>query len=151
MKTKDIYTGIFLLLFAGAIFVLILQSPSPPESSGPSPFFLPAITALLIGGLSLALIVQSPRASDKKGAPPGGKRMWNRLIWIVIWCFLYAFTIEKLGYLVSTAVVTLALLAYFNRRKWALNVLFSIVTPLSIYILFDSLLKVPLPKGWFGF
>jgi putative tricarboxylic transport membrane protein len=151
MKTKDIYTGIFLLLFAGAIFVLILQSPSPPESSGPSPFFLPAITALVIGGLSLALIIQSLRPSDKKAAPPGGKRMWNRLIWIVLWCFLYAFTIEKLGYLLSTGVVTLALLAYFNRRRWVLNVVFSLVTPLSIYILFDTLLKVPLPKGWFGF
>jgi putative tricarboxylic transport membrane protein len=151
MKTKDIYTGIFLLLFAGAILLLIIRSPSPPESSGPSPFFMPAITALVIGGLSVALIVQALKRSRKEAASPVGKRMWNRLIWIVFWCFLYAFTVEKLGYLLSTGIVTLALLAYFNRRKWVLNVIFSLLTPLSIYILFDTLLKVPLPKGWFGF
>ena len=77
--------------------------------------------------------------------------MWNRLIWIVIWCFLYGLTIERLGYLLSTGITAFALLAYFNRHRWIMNVVFSLVTPISIYILFDRLLKAPLPKGWFGF
>ena len=151
MKKKELYTGLLMLILSGTILVLILGSPTPPDSSGPSPFFFPSIAALVIAGLSTALLVQSSKGAGKGPDTPPGKRMWNRLFWIVGWCFAYGFTIERLGYLLSTGVVTFALLAYFNRRKWFLNILFSLVTPISIYILFDTLLKVPLPKGWFGF
>ena len=151
MKNKDFYSGLILLILSGTIFVLILRSPAPPDSSGPGPFFLPFISALVIAALSIALLLQSQKQPETGAAAPQTKRMWNRLIWIVVWCFAYGFSIEKLGYLLSTGVVTFALLAYFNRRKWILNLLFSLFTPISIYILFDTLLKVPLPKGWFGF
>ncbi len=151
MKKKDFYSGLILLTLSGTIFVLILRSPAPPDSSGPGPFFLPFISALVIAGLSIALLLQSQKQPETGAAAPQKKRMWNRLIWIVAWCFAYGFTIEKLGYLLSTGVVTFALLAYFNRRKWILNLLFSLLTPISIYILFDTLLKVPLPRGYFGF
>jgi putative tricarboxylic transport membrane protein len=151
MKKKELYTGLLMLILSGTILVLILGSPTPPDSSGPSPFFFPAIAALVIAGLSIALLVQNKKGPVKEPDTPPAKRMWDRLVWITVWCFAYGFTIERLGYLLSTGVVTFALLAFFNRRKWFLNILFSLVTPVSIYILFDTLLKVPLPKGWFGF
>jgi len=150
MKKKDFYSGLLMLLLSGAIFAQILRSPSIQDSSGPGPFFLPTIAALIIGALSLTLLIQSLRPAKIGPAPPPGRRMWGRLIWIVIWCLLYGIAIENLGYLLSTGIVTFALLAYFNRRKWVLNIVFSLATPISIYILFDTLLKVPLPKGWLG-
>ena len=140
-----------MLLLSVAILVQILRSPSVQDTSGPGPFFLPAIAAVIIGGLSLTLLIQSFGQPEGGQASPRGRRMWNRLVWIVAWCFLYGITIENLGYLLSTGIVTFALLAYFNRRRWVLNITFSLITPISIYILFDTLLKVPLPKGWFGF
>jgi len=140
-----------MLILSGTILVLILRSPSVSDSSGPGPFFLPAIVALVIAGLSIALLVQSSKGPEPASKAPREKRMWNRILWIMIWCFGYAITIERLGYLLSTGIVTFALLAYFNRRKWLLNIFFSLITPASIYILFDTLLKIPLPKGWFGF
>jgi putative tricarboxylic transport membrane protein len=151
MKKKDFYTGLIMLILSGTILVLILRSPSVSDSSGPGPFFLPAIVALVIAGLSIALLVQSSKGPEPASKAPREKRMWNRILWIMIWCFGYAITIERLGYLLSTGIVTFALLAYFNRRKWLLNIFFSLITPASIYILFDTLLKIPLPKGWFGF
>jgi putative tricarboxylic transport membrane protein len=151
MKKKDFFSGLILLILSGTIFVLILRSPPPPDSSGPGPFFLPFISALVIAGLSISLMLQSQKQPETGAAAPQTKRMWNRLIWIVVWCFAYGFSIEKLGYLLSTGVVTFALLAYFNRRKWILNIFLSLLTPISIYILFDTLLKVPLPRGYFGF
>ncbi len=148
---KDFYTGVLMLLLSGAIFVQILRSPSVQDSSGPGPFFLPAIVALIIAGLSIALLVQGLKQAQVGPESSQGKRMWGRLVWIIIWCFLYGITIESLGYLLSTGIITFALLAYFNRQKWIINTVFSLITPVSIYILFDTLLKVPLPKGWFGF
>jgi putative tricarboxylic transport membrane protein len=150
MKTKDFYSGLIMLLLSGAIVAQILRSPSTQDSPGPGPFFLPTICALVIAGLSLTLLIKSVREPDPASVSPQGRRMWNRLVWIVGWCFLYGITIKTAGYLLSTGIVTFALLAYFNRGRWVLNIIFSLITPISIYILFDTLLKVPLPKGWLG-
>ena len=149
MNKRDFYTGLVFLLFTGAIFVLILRSPTFGDSSGPGPFFFPTIVALFLAGLSLILLIKGARQSEGGGEAVRGKRILGRIIWIVAWSAIYGATIEPLGYLLSTGVVTFALLAYFN-RGWIFNVVFSVVTPVSIYILFDTLLKAPLPKGILG-
>lgn len=151
MNKRDFYTSVLLLLLSGATTILILRSPSVQESSGPGPFFFPAVATIIMAGLSLTLLIQSLKISPKNEIALPGKRMWNRLIWIIGWCFIYAITIEKLGYLISTGLVTFALLGYFNRKQWLLNIIFSVGTPISIYFLFNTLLKVPMPKGWLGF
>lgn len=151
MNKKDFYTALLMLFLSGAIIIQILRSPAVQDASGPGPFFLPAIVAFIIGGLSITILIQSFKFSSKEDITSNKKRMWNRLIWIIVWCFIYGITIERLGYLLSTGLVTFALLAYFNRKNWLLNIIFSLGTPISIYFLFDTLLKVPLPKGWFSF
>jgi putative tricarboxylic transport membrane protein len=151
MNKKDFYTGLLFLIFAGAIFVLILRSPTHQVSSGPGPFFFPTIAALLLGGLSLALLIKGARQTAGGSEAGRRKRMLGRIFWIIMWSTLYGATIEPLGYLLSTGVVTFALLAYFNRREWVFNISLSIVTPVSIFILFDTLLKAPLPRGFLGF
>ncbi len=150
MNKKDFYTGLIFLIFTGAILVLILRSPSYHVNSGPGPFFFPFIATLLLGGLSLGLLFRGARQEGPGKKGDQGKRMWGRTIWIIIWCTAYGATIEPLGYLLSTGVVTFALLAYFN-RSWIFNVALSVITPVSIYILFDTLLKVSLPRGVLGF
>jgi putative tricarboxylic transport membrane protein len=149
MNKKDFYTGLIFLLFTGVIFVLILQSPPLAVPTKPGPFFFPTVAALLLGGLSLALLINGVRQKET-GAKGKGKTMMGRVIWIIAWCAIYAFTIERLGYLLSTAVVTFALLWYFNRRQWIFNIVMSVGIPVSIFILFDTLLKQSLPRGIFG-
>jgi putative tricarboxylic transport membrane protein len=149
MNKKDFYTGLIFLLFAGAIFVLILRSRTTGEFSGPGPFFFPGVAALLLGGLALTLLIQGVRSTEGGGEKAQGKQMFGRILWIVAWSVIYGATIEKLGYLLSTGLVTFALLAYFN-RGWVFNIVFTLVSPVSIYILFDTLLKAPLPKGILG-
>lgn len=151
MNKKDFYTGLLFLIFAGAIFVLILRSPTHQVSSGPGPFFFPTIAVLLLGGLSLALLIKGARQDEDGGEAVQRKRIWGRTIWIIAWSATYGATIEPLGYLLSTGIVTFALLAYFNRRSWIFNIVLSVVTPVSIFILFDTLLKAPLPRGFLGF
>jgi hypothetical protein len=97
----------------------------------------------------LALLVSGARQKDP-GAAGKGKTMRNRVFWIIAWCAIYAFTIERLGYLLSTGIVTFALLWYFNRREWIFNIIMSVGIPVSIFILFDTLLKQSLPRGIFG-
>ena len=139
------------LLLTGVIFVLILQSPSIQVATKPGPFFFPSVAAVLLGGLSLALLISGARQKGVGGGPGVHRSMRNRVLWIIAWCAFYAVTIERLGYLFSTALVTFALLWYFNRRAWVFNLILAVATPVSIFILFDSLLKVSLPRGILGF
>lgn len=151
MNKKDFYTGLLFFIFTGAIFTMILRSPTHPVSSGPGPFFFPAIAAFLLGGLSLALLFKGARQGESGGKGVQGKRIWGRTIWIIAWSAIYGATIEPLGYLLSTGMVTFALLAYFNRRDWTFNTVLSVVTAVSIFVLFDTLLKVSMPRGILGF
>jgi putative tricarboxylic transport membrane protein len=151
MNRKDFYTGLLFLLLTGWIITQILRSPSSRADSGPGAFFLPAIAGLFIGGLSLALLVQSFRKPGSAGKPTGEKRMWGRILWIMGWCVIYALSMETLGYLLSTGMISFALFAYFNRGRWLANMILSLATPTLIFILFNTLLKVSMPRGWFGF
>lgn len=151
MNKKDFYTGLLFLILTGAIFVLILRSPAIQVSSGPGPFFFPTIAALLLGSLSLTLLIRGARQAESGSPAIRGKLILGRVIWIIAWCAIYGATIELLGYLLSTGIVTFALLAYFNRRGWVFNIILSVATPVSIFILFDILLKVSLPRGILGF
>jgi putative tricarboxylic transport membrane protein len=150
MNKKDFYTGLIFLILAGWITLYVLNAPTF-QVTGPGPFFLPAIVALFIGGLSLALLVQSFKQPQGKATAKKQKRMWGRILWIMVWCLIYALSMERLGYLLSTGIITFALLAYFNRGKWLANIILSVATPALIFILFDTLLKVSMPRGWFGF
>ncbi len=150
MNTKDFYIGVIFLSLTGWILLYILKAPTF-QVTGPGPFFLPAIAALSIGGLSIALLLQSFKQPRGQAVPKQEKRMRGRIIWIMVWCLIYALIVERLGYLLSTGVLSFALLAYFNRGKWLLNIILSVITPSLIFILFDTLLKVSLPRGWFGF
>ncbi len=148
MNKKDFYTGLVFLLFTGVIFVLILQSPPLQVPAKPGPFFFPTAAAILLGSLSLALLISGVR--QKGPGASKGQTMVGRVVWIISWCAIYAFTIERLGYLLSTGVVTFALLWYFNRRAWLFNIVMSVGISVSIFILFDTLLKQSLPRGIFG-
>lgn len=152
MNRWDFYTGLIFLLLAGAIAAVVLSTPAVQEAVGPGPYFFPAISAILIGGLSAALLLKSVRQPAAQAAKQGpASKTRHRIFWIVLWCFIYAATIERLGYILSTALTTFALLAYFTWRAWIFNVIAAIVTPGLIYFLFDSLLKIHMPKGPWGF
>jgi putative tricarboxylic transport membrane protein len=153
MNRWDFYTGLIFLLLAGAIAAMIMHAPAVQEAAGPGPYFFPALSAILIGGLALTLLLRSFRqpGAAQPAKPVPGKKTRHRIFWIVLWCFIYAASLERLGYILSTALTTFALLAYFTWRAWVFNLVAAIATPVLIYFLFDSLLKIHMPKGPFGF
>jgi len=153
MNRRDFYTGLIFLLLAGAIAAMILHAPAVQETVGPGPFFFPTISAFLIAGLSLTLLLKSAREPGR--LPPqgaaAGKKMWRRIFWIVLWCAIYTATLERFGYILSTALTTFALLSYFTWRAWVFNIIASLATPVLIFFLFNVLLKIHMPKGPLGF
>ena len=65
----------------------------------------------------------------------------------MVWTAIYFAVFVPLGYLISTSIYLLALTAYFNRGKWAANVLTSVLFCVISYLLFTKVLGVALPRG----
>jgi putative tricarboxylic transport membrane protein len=65
---------------------------------------------------------------------------------VVVWTGLYYLAFEDLGYVLSTSIYLLPLMAWFNRGRWVMNVVSTLVFVLSTYFLFVAL-EVRLPAG----
>jgi hypothetical protein len=62
-----------------------------------------------------------------------------------------ALALERLGYRLSILVALLALLTLVERKSWIVGAVFAIGFSLGSYLLFNTLLRVPLPQGPFRF
>lgn len=115
---------------------------------GPKAFpRLLGITLLIAAGL---LFLEMWK--DRKQPRPAGEdelAQWRHggvIIAVTVWTGLYFAVFDKLGYIVSSTVYLLALMAWFNRGKWTANVLTAVLFSVLSYIMFVKL-DVNLPRG----
>lgn len=119
-----------------------LVAPFAYEPVGPRAF--PLITALLIGACGIALIVQGGGRVEPNGAGV------NRGVLILVAVLLiYAVTFVWLGFVVSTAAMSLIVARVFG-ASWVQAVISAVVLSVGAYLLFDHGLDVVLPKGILG-
>ena len=68
------------------------------------------------------------------------------LLCVVAWTAAYYAVFDKLGFITSTTLYLLGMMAWFNRGRWLMNVLTAALFSVGVYILFVKL-DVNLPKG----
>ncbi|MEY3612987.1 MAG: hypothetical protein RJB14_2709 [Pseudomonadota bacterium] len=158
------FLGPLLSVFSVAWLWLTFQyipASNTPGEPGPQAFPIVLGCALLLLGLSItvsdfarkgdAAPGQNKASADDKAAPAGHE------LRIVLGTFgllmLYAFLMEKLGFLVSTPLVlALTLVGLLRIRRWAFVAKMSVGTTLVCWLVFVVLLRVPLPRGsWWWF
>ena len=64
---------------------------------------------------------------------------------------IYLLIIEHVGFIISTIMLSLAWIFYVNKNKPVRNIIFSVVFPVVVYLLFEKVLTIYLPKGFLGF
>jgi len=62
----------------------------------------------------------------------------------------YVFAMEPLGYIVSTALLTIYETAVFEAKHWVRNLLTGVGFAVGVYVIFVQVLGVLLPKGILG-
>src|SRR5688572_12756608 len=112
-----------------------------------------AFPRLLGGALLIAaglLFLEILRASKQPKPAPGEElatwRYAGVIIAVTVWTGIYYAAFDKLGYILSTTIYLLALMAWFNRGKWLANVLTTVLFSALSYIMFVKL-DVNLPRG----
>jgi hypothetical protein len=150
MRRINIYTSLFLMLFALAICIGSLKL-SLYGRRGPGPGFMSFGTGGVLFLLSLHLFLKNLFSS--KGETVEGEVLKNKKvnIWILCSLIFYALFLERLGYVLDLFIVLSLMFAISKNMKWYVIIGSSVLISLGSYILFSVLLGIGLPTGVLNF
>jgi len=144
--TVDRVAGMALVLIG---FITFWESRVFPLGSlrRPGPAYMPVVVAalLLIFGVAVFAMGGRARRLAELAWPE-----WRHALAIFGACGFAAWGLERLGYRLTMAVVVAFLLLVVERKGWALGLALTVVMAWGSFFVFDTLLRVPLPRGPFG-
>ena len=146
MLTTDRVAGGALVLLALVVF---WESRRLPLGSlrNPGPAYMPvALAAVLLcfGALLVVLPGKAPKLSTVNWTE------WRHAVAIFGVCAFAALALERLGFRTTVALSLAFLLLGVERRGLTFSAVFAIAFAAVAFLLFDTLLRVPLPRGPFG-
>jgi putative tricarboxylic transport membrane protein len=137
--------GGVVLVFGAVLFYLSLQLPLH-TLNGPGAGFFPVLIAvgLVITGVSVAL---QPKLIVPEGLAPGST---HKVLIVFASLIAFCLLLPRIGYIPSGVAVMVAVLKQFD-ISWALALSVALAGSVATYLLFVSLLGLPLPRGsWLG-
>lgn len=156
----DTGAGVVIAVFGIGYTALALDVPADPsETSVIGPGVFPLLFGVLLTVGALALVASSlakaragrttvhAAAEPAAGAPEpaAGPR---RNFWVLMGLLAgYVVLFLPLGYLLSTVLFLAVLTSYLDRRRVTVNLLFSVLFPIAVYLLFGFGLGIILPAG----
>lgn len=75
---------------------------------------------------------------------------WRHAIAILGTCAFMALAMERLGYRITLFIALFMLVAVVEKKGWLAGALFATGFSLGTHYVFNTLLRVPLPRGPFG-
>ena len=143
MKKADIGIALIMACVGGA--ALITATEYPEETR-----MLPTIYSCALIALSAALgfsafFKKNPDAAKEAS----GKEPLPKVLLVMFLIFGYIASVQVLGFYSSTALFLLIFMGILKAARWHVTVLISLLVPLSIYLFFSLLLKIPVPAGLF--
>jgi len=144
--TVDRVAGVALMLIG---LVTIWESRVFPLGSlrRPGPAYMPVVVAALLVLFGVAVFLMGGRA---RRLAEVGWAEWRHAVAILGACAFAAWGLERLGYRLTMAVVAAFLLLVVERKGWALGLALTVALAWGSFFVFDTLLRVPLPRGPFG-
>jgi hypothetical protein len=147
MKKKLYIIPLFLTLFSFVVIYLSLQLDTSPEmivgdsmQARSFPIFLMVINLLLVAILSLQFYKTYPKEIELEKFPT-----WSSMLLFLI--FYIIILISGDMFVAIPIVMFLMGLTWGQKKVW-ISLTNAIVTPLSIFLLFDYVLQVRFPRGW---
>jgi hypothetical protein len=113
----------------------------------PGPAYMPVVLSILLLAFGVAVVAMGARAR-----PLGDVdwHEWRHAVAIFAACAFAAWGLERLGYRLTMTVVLALLLLGLERRRLLFGAALSVAMAWGSFYVFDTLLKVRLPRGPFG-
>ena len=149
-KTKIIVANVLFWIALGILVCYGATQLSVGSVSEPGPGFIFFWLGLILVILSLAAFAESLRSSES--IVQGGKEMnWVKIALVLLSLLLYAFFLERLGFVLTTFLLLGFLLGWIERANWTRSLGVATGAALGSFVIFELWLKIRLPKGIFGF
>lgn len=150
MRLHDTLLGLLFIALAAAIFGYTFTFPDfPGQRYGPNLF--PRLIAIGIALCGVVIAARGWRSGAPWVAMGGELRSAHGLVSFLampLAVVFYLAVAERLGFLPTATIIVAALCAWFGVRWWA--ALFTgVAAALVIHWFFGSVMRVPLPRGWF--
>jgi putative tricarboxylic transport membrane protein len=152
MKKADLITGVFLLVLAGYVIYEAWLMP-PSGTFGPGSGFFPFWLGIILAVFSLILFVGAVvRPKDPNDISPFPARQSLFAVTKVIGgLIIFTVLMETLGFMVNTFIFVTFLMKIVQRERWWVTLLIAAATTACLYIVFQVLLGISLPRNMFGF
>jgi putative tricarboxylic transport membrane protein len=151
MRRFALYCNLFWILFS-----LITCVESYRLKLGaiqqPGPGFFPFSAGLVMLILSLAALFQSIKKKNyvEKTTRQESFRWWNIVI-ILIAIIAYAFSLEKIGFLINTFLLICLLLKVVEPQSWKTAIIGGLITTIAANLFFNVIFRAQIPSGILGF
>lgn len=119
----------------------------------PGPGFFLFLSGSILGVLTIILFITSILMKTQGGETkhPWREKKWRNVILVLTSLFLYAFFINKIGYLITTFGLLTFFLGMIGKPRLLMQMAGALITTFVTYFVFHFLLAIPLPKGIFGY
>jgi len=146
-------TAAIIALFWVALGILLCYGATRlgvGSATEPGSGFIFFWSGLILVVLSLIAFAESLR--NREEANPGiGAMNWRKIVLVLLALLLYAFFLEKLGFVLTTFVLLSFLLAMIEGNHWSKSLGVASAAAGGSYAIFELWLKIRLPHGIFGF
>lgn len=136
-----------LLIVAVALFASTFGQHFSSSDLAQSPMFFPRIILVLWIGLSVIALVQSFRSNERTKQIAS----WPRIVAVVIASLIYTNIIGSEGFFLPSVCFALICLLAFGIRNPILLLLFAVLVPGALVLLFNHTLGMPLPTSRFTY
>lgn len=147
MKKKLYIIPLFLTVFSFTVILLSLQLDTSPEmivgdsmQARSFPIFLMVINLFLIGILSIQFYKTYPKEVQLEKFPT-----WSSMLLFLVFYILIQVSGDMF---VAIPVVMFLMGITWGQKKLWISLTNAIITPMSIFFLFDYVLQVRFPRGW---
>lgn len=120
----------------------------------PGPGLFPLMMGILLSFLSSIILI---KATSKKEAEKGSIGVlwaglnWRKMLYTIGALFIYSLIVNLIGFLLTTFFLLIFLFRAIEPQKWKIAIGSSILISIGFYLVFDRLLQVQLPRGFWGF
>ena len=143
--------GLVLLAASVAILLAVFAIPGRGGYSTSGPRFVPLIVAVGLIALSVAFLARTVVRPDvdlaERSAEEDAATHWATPALLVLAMVAYAFLLEPLGYILSTAAFFVVVARLLGSRSVVRDVIIGLVAGVGLFTAFTQFLGVSLPAG----
>lgn len=152
MEEHKIDRRIALVLVGVGVFVLIATKWQVPFredlSAHMSPRFFPIFSSCLLIFLGIVTFIFSLKSKVSLETSHAVDKTEVKRIGLFILIFvLYSFSMYKFGYLIPTSLTLGITMVFFGSRSWGKILIFMILVPFIIFIIFSKWLNIVVPES----